>query len=317
MAVYTKVSDKQVRDFISSYDIGEFIRIEPIKAGIDNSNYHLFTSKNRYILTIYESRINPADLSFFYDFQEHLVNHGINCPKTLRNINGDRGGILSNKPAAVISFLEGQEVKEITSDLCYQMGEVMAKMHIASMKFEQSLENSMGLKKWNSYFAQVKNKADSISEGLEKFIDEELNYLNENHPEDLVRCVTHTDMFPNNVFEKEGKICGIIDFYFSCETSMLYDFLITVNAWCFDKNNEIRLDYFNKMMQGYENVRKFTKEEVDAFPYMCRAACMRFLASRLYDWFNTPDDAYIDKHDPMEYVEKIKFYRNYKLLESF
>ena len=315
MAVYTKVTDDQVKQFISDYDIGKFVRIEPIKSGIDNSNYHLFTDNDRYIITIYESRVNPDDLPFFYDFKEHLAKNGINCPETIRNKNGGRVGELSGKAAAIISFLDGNEINNITSDLCFQMGKVTAKMHIASTKFDQRLENYMGLKRWNSSFEEVRSHACEINKDLESFMEKELEYLNNNHPINLPKCITHNDMFPGNIFEKDGDVFGVIDFYFSCETSMLYDFLITANAWCFDENNKMRMDYFDAMMRGYEEVREFTKEELDAFPYMCRAACMRFLSSRLYDWFNTPEDAFIAKHDPMEYVEKIKFYQKEKLLE--
>ena len=80
MAVYTEVPDDELASFISDYHIGELISCKGIAEGVENSNYLLQTDAGRYILTLYEKRVNEADLPFFLALMTHLVEQGINTP---------------------------------------------------------------------------------------------------------------------------------------------------------------------------------------------------------------------------------------------
>ena len=62
MAVYTEVTDDALRDFLSAYDIGEVVAFRGIAEGVENSNYMLRTTAGDFILTLYEKRVDPADL---------------------------------------------------------------------------------------------------------------------------------------------------------------------------------------------------------------------------------------------------------------
>ena len=54
MAVYTKINKKDLSLFIKQYDIGKLLKFKGIKQGIENTNYLIQTSSNKFILTIYE-----------------------------------------------------------------------------------------------------------------------------------------------------------------------------------------------------------------------------------------------------------------------
>ena len=84
MAVYTKVYKKDLNDFLKKYNIGNLIKVINITDGIENSNYTLFTSKGKYILTIYEDRVLKEDLPFYLNLLNFLNNKGINCPKPIK-----------------------------------------------------------------------------------------------------------------------------------------------------------------------------------------------------------------------------------------
>ena len=73
MAVYTAISDDELREFISKYDLGEVIEYRGIAEGVENSNFFLRTTKNDYILTLYEKRVERKDLPFFLSLMEHLA----------------------------------------------------------------------------------------------------------------------------------------------------------------------------------------------------------------------------------------------------
>ena len=47
---------------------------------MENSNFLLRTTGGTYILTLYEKRVNRADLPFFLGLMEHLAERGLSCP---------------------------------------------------------------------------------------------------------------------------------------------------------------------------------------------------------------------------------------------
>jgi homoserine kinase type II len=44
---------------------------------------------------------------------------------------------------------------------------------------------------------------------------------------------------------------------------------------------------------------------------------MRFLLTRLYDWFNTPPSAMVKRKDPMEYWRKLKFHQSVRTPSAY
>ena len=65
MAVYTDVSFEELEAFLTAYDLGEPHVFKGIAEGVSNSNYYLQTTKGAYILTLYEMRVETADLPFY------------------------------------------------------------------------------------------------------------------------------------------------------------------------------------------------------------------------------------------------------------
>ena len=80
MAVYTEVSDEALKAFLALYDLGEVVSFKGIAEGVENSNFLLRTTKGQFILTLYEKRVDAADLPFFVGLMEHLSRRGVTCP---------------------------------------------------------------------------------------------------------------------------------------------------------------------------------------------------------------------------------------------
>ena len=116
-------------------------------------------------------------------------------------------------------------------------------------------------------------------------------------------------MFPDNVFFKNNKISGVIDFYFSCTDILVYDLAIAVNAWCFDSEKIFNETKFKSLINGYQSVRELNKEELFYLPLLSQAAALRFLLTRIYDWANTPKNADVIPENPKEYIEKLRFHK--------
>ena len=62
MAVYTDVAEGELGAFLKHYPVGELLSYKGIAEGTENSNFLLHTSSGSYILTLYEKRVEKADL---------------------------------------------------------------------------------------------------------------------------------------------------------------------------------------------------------------------------------------------------------------
>lgn len=317
MAVYTPVSEDQLQAFLKNYDLGALQSFEGIESGTSNTNYHVHTDEERYILTLFEEKRTDINaLPFFFAFALHLANKNIHCPCPLPDRTGKLFSTLAEKPAAFMTFLEGQDIKPaaVTPDICAQVGEMVARMHIGAEGFDMQRHNSMGMAAWKELAAKTTDQANDIEAGLGELMTDELAYLEQNWPDNLPRAVIHADIFPDNIFFKEGKIHAVIDFTFSCTDFLAFDLAIVINAWCFDDDCVFQQDRFDALIKTYQSVRVLTNSEKENLSLLCRAAAMRILSTRLYDWvFHDPDD-FVQPHDPGEYLEKTRFHQNEQIL---
>lgn len=317
MAVYTHVNAEEIENFISDYSVGEVLSFKGIAEGVENSNYLLRTTKNQYILTLYEKRVDENDLPFFLSLMEHLAAKGINCATP---ISDNQGKILKNlcgRPAALIGFLDGLSVMRPDVEQCMQLGAAMAQMHIAAEDFILRRENNLSLDGWINLAEKCKDRADECSAGLSETIENELGYLKENWPHHLPKGIIHADLFPDNVFFLDGRLSGLIDYYFACFDIFSYDIAISINSWCFEKDGSFNVTKASTLIAGYNNMRKLSAEEIEALPILCRGASLRFLLTRLYDWLNRVEGALVKTKDPIEYLRMLKFHQTVKSVGEY
>ena len=309
MAVYTSVSDSELRIFLIQYDIGNLISFRGIEQGIDNSNYKLKTSKGTFILTLFENRMIKEELPFFLNLLNYLSQIGVSCPKPLVSFDGKLLKSLCGRKAAILTFLKGSSIEVISPDHCSQVGSALAKLHLASKRFSGFRSNDLSLKNWFSIKESLSGKIDQFETGLEMELVEELSYLKKNWPLSLPKGVIHADLFPDNVFFQKGQLTGIIDFYFACCDTYSYDISICLNAWCFDSKNKFVRQNSESFLKHYQMVRELSIEELESLSVMARGSALRFTLTRLYDWFNRPKEAIVKLKDPVEYIEKLRFHK--------
>ncbi len=330
MAVYTPLSANDIRHLLSQYDCGTLVDFEGIVQGVENSNYKIKTSQSRFILTVFEARTNEADLPFFFDFMAHLHEHDIYCPFVIEDKAGERIQKIKGKSGALFTFLEGNNIDTtlITSDKCFQIGRLLAKMHIGAEGFEQTRTNSMALPAWKQLYTKISSvipaKAEIYSDSPQDRMDsvfqlddiaEELNLAKKTFSLNLPKAVCHLDAFPDNIFERNSEICGVIDFYFSAYDFTAYDLAITLNAWCFD-NGEAHKDRIAEFLKGYEILRPLQAKEKEAFQDLCRAAALRILMTRTHDFiFHDPSNL-VKPKSPDEYKSILEFHRDNKIFHG-
>jgi homoserine kinase type II len=307
MAVYTDVPDDELAAFIAGYDIGDIVSCKGIAEGVENSNYLLHTDAGRFILTLYEKRVNEADLPFFLALMTHLAGAGISTPLPVKARDGRALSTLAGRPAVLVTFLDGMSAKKPNVEQCGQLGEAMARLHGAGQSFRSHARvNALGPQGWRPLLERSGPAANSVQAGLYGFADEELIFLASRWPKNLPAGIIHADLFPDNVFFLKGALSGIIDLYFACNDLLAYDLAICLNAWCFEIDYAFNQTKGRALIAGYERVRRLEDGEIEALPVLCRGAALRFMLTRLYDWLNVPPGALVKPHDPMAYYRRLR-----------
>ena len=134
---------------------------------------------------------------------------------------------------------------------------------------------------------------------------------------ELPQGVIHADLFPDNVFFLGDKLSGLIDFYFACNDALAYDVAICLNAWCFETDQSYNVTKGRSLLASYAAVRPLTEPERDALPLLARGAALRFLLTRLVDWFDVPPGALVRPKDPIEYYRKLRFHQLVKSARDY
>jgi homoserine kinase type II len=310
MAVYTDVSDEELSSFVAAYDIGMPLSFKGIAEGVENTNYLLHAEGGRFILTLYEKRTKSEDLPFFLGLMRHLASKGVRCPMPIVDRQGESLKRLAGRPAAMMSFLDGVSVRRPSAEQCATVGAALAALHEASADYELARPNAMSVMAWRPLIAAVGERADEVALGLAEDIEDEMAFLERHWPSDLPRGVIHADLFPNNVLFIGKQVSGLIDFYFAANDAYAYDLAICLNAWCFEADHfSLNITKARALVESYSKIRPLADAEKAAFPLLSRGAAMRFLATRLYDWINTPPGALVKRLDPVEYWRKNRFHR--------
>jgi len=313
MAVYTDISEQELQIWLAAYDVGELLSYRGIAEGVENSNFLLHTTKGQFILTLYEKRVKREELPFFLHLMRHLAAGGIACPQAIARRDGSLLSELAGRPAAMISFLEGIWMRQPAPIHCAGLGETLARLHLTGQDFPQLRDNSLSVAGWRSLWQDIHadlNKIAPESEGnLCQEISQELNFLEENWPSDLPQGIIHADLFPDNVFFIGDRLSGLIDFYFACHDMLAYDLAICLNAWGFEADFSYNRGKATALLDAYHKIRPLEAEEREFLPLLARGAALRFFLTRAYDWFHTPTTGLVVKKDPLEYVAKLRFFR--------
>ena len=308
MAVYTEVTDEALAAFLTDYDLGSMVAFRGIAEGVENSNFSLRTTAGDFILTLYEKRVDPAELPWFLGLMEHLANRGIVCPLPVRGRDGAALRHLSGRHAAITTFLPGVWPRRVRQEHCGPLGAALAGLHLAGADYRPTRRNALGPDGWRPLLARSGARADEVRPGLADELRRTLEDILEAWPEGLPRGHIHADLFPDNVFFLDGRLSGLIDFYFAATDILAYDVAVCLNAWCFESDFSFNVTKARAMLRAYDATRPLSDAERAALPVLCQGAAIRFLLTRLYDWLNTPPGALVTRKDPLEFLRRLRFH---------
>ncbi len=315
MAVYTQLGAEEMAAIVSAFDVGSLISAKGIAEGVSNSNWLIETTGKggksaRFILTMYEHRVEEDDLPFFLGLLDHLAERGCPVPRTIHDRDNRAFRFHDGKALALIEFLPGVSVNAPTPPQALAVGAALAQSHLAAADFGGRRENAMGPAAWRELAGAcgIQGFAE-IDPGLGALVERELEAIAGAWPKDLPKGTIHADLFPDNVLMLGDAVSGLIDFYFACTDLLAYDVAVTHAAWCFSSDGA-RFDpaLSAALLAGYESVRPLTLAEREALPLLAQGAAMRFLMTRAYDWLNVPAGAIVARKDPMAFARRLEFY---------
>jgi len=309
LAVYTHVSAEEMESLLARYEVGRLVSAKGIAEGVENSNYLVDTSEARFILTLYEKRVDAGDLPFFLALLDHLAERGIPVPRALRDREGVQIQQLCGRPACLIEFLPGVSVSHPTIAQARAAGRALGSMHGALADFVPERPNALGLQGWHALAARCGDDLEAIAPGLKSRVDAELAFLDARWPTGLPRAAIHADLFMDNVLMLGDEVGGLIDFYFACTEIRAWDVAVTHAAWTFENDGSgFHADLSAALIAGYEERFGLSPAERAAFPVLARGACLRFLLTRAWDWLNTPADALVTRKNPLAFLRRLDFY---------
>ena len=310
MAVYTEVTDEALAAFLADYDIGRMVAFRGIAEGVENSNYSLRTTAGDFILTLYEKRVDPAELPWFLGLMEHLARHGIACPLPVHGHDGVALRRLCGRHAAITTFLPGVWPRRVRPEHCAPVGAALAALHVAGQRLRAEAARMRsarpaGRRCWSApAHGPTRCSRDWRTNSIGRW-----RASSQRWPHDLPVGHIHADLFPDNVFFLDGRLSGLIDFYFAATDILAYDVAVCLNAWCFEPDFSFNVTKARSLLSRLCcDAGAVRPKSARALPVLCQGAAMRFLLTRLYDWLNTPPGAMVTRKDPVEYLRRLRFH---------
>lgn len=306
MAVYTQLEMAEISAFLNQYALGTLTGYEGIVQGVENTNYKVDTNQAPLILTVFEKRADPAQLPLIFSMIDACRHAGLPCPMIYGDKQGKRVGQLHDKMASLQEFMPGEwrDQHECDESHVTQIGDALARMH-GVVGVKPLNESRNGKVQWRQLIeATGADFLDQYHDQLYRDVMEFLDVLDKQWPAHLPHGNIHADLFPDNVFFDHGQLSAIIDFYFAHYGLFIYDYAVTTLCWCVSNDGVFNPDLYAAYSHAYEKIRPLSDEEKAFLPMMLKAASVRFIATRGYDWTHTPAEASIVKKDPAEYITK-------------
>ena len=296
MSVYTTVIPDELEAWLTRYAVGALVDLDPIAAGIENTNYFVTTERGRYVLTLYE-RLPSEELPFYLNLMAHLARASVEVPAPVPDRTGALFSHLNGRPAGLVQRIDGAAVDTPSDAHCAAVGDALARLHRASQTYRARLTNRRGPAWWRQAARAVRPY---IAPEQNDLLTAEVRFQTGFGKVKLPKGAIHGDLFCDNVLFANGRVAGIIDFGFAATDFFAYDLAIAVNDWCVAGNADGELDAarMRAMVTAYHAVRPLTDDERGQWPALLRAAALRFWVSRLYDLYLPRPGELTHAHDP-------------------
>ena len=311
MAVYTNVGFDEADALFQRLGLGALTDLQGIRSGIENTNYYAQTTRGQWVLTLFE-RLSRDELPYYLQLMQHLAAHGVAVPAPQADVGGALVHDVADKPAAVVTRLPGSHRLRPETTHVQQVGEMLARMHLAGVDFAPAQTHPRGLDWWRATVPQV---LPFVTPEQATLLRDELAFqqqaMGSAAGQALPRGVIHADLFRDNVMfddtAGDDRLCGFFDFYFAGTDVLLFDIATCLNDWCGDAaTGALDEPMALAFIHAYQQRRPLTGPEQRLLPALMRAAAFRFWLSRLWDWFVPREAALLQAKDPAHFERVLR-----------
>jgi homoserine kinase len=263
MAVKTEFTRDDFASILSSYDVGAYVRSQPIPEGTVQTNYFVDTARGRFVLRYYESRSRESVL-FESDLLAYLAARDYPCPGQVKNAQGSYVGLYRDWPYVIFEFVEGQHVDFPTADQHRQLVQKAAELQKLTLDFDSAYT----LYRWNYTPDLCRTLARREAERIDtKAAREKFAWLTGEMaaldlPASLPKGICHCDFHFSNVLFREGEFVALLDFDDANYTYLPFDLVGLIEYWAWP-HTEDRLDMAaaRDVVQAYQEHRPLQEEE--------------------------------------------------------
>ena len=305
MAVFTPVEEAEAEPFIRRFGAGELRTLTPIAEGIQNTNYRVETDGGRFVLTLFEARTEGASLPFCLDLTAHLAARGLPTARPLRDVEGHTVGVLNDRPAAVLEWLNGAWKREPSLADHAAAGTMLAQLHLAAADFRSGRANPVGPSARRDLFEACALRANGTDRAI---LDRCSPWVEADPGRDLPQGAIHADYFSDNVLFDGDAISGVIDFYYACTDALAYDLAIALSAWGFNAEGAAMPAALEAFQSGYESLRPLSSAERRTLPALGAVAATRFTLTRLHDRLYHDPSALVTPKEPTPFVRRLDWW---------
>lgn len=278
MSVYTHLSLPDAQAVADAYQLGEIKSLEPIKAGVSNTNYFL-TADACWVLTVFEDLDHQAVEPVLL-LQQQMYEQLMPVPQIARNRFGQLYQF-DGKPLTVVARLSGHHGEQ-TCEHAVEIGRFLARLH--NLSLEAPLPNNLLSVDW------VHEETALLNEPVLKACCQYIQAT------DLARGIVHADLFPDNALFNANQLTGVIDWYFASVDYYLWDLAVAAVAWA-EQDETIE----DALLAAYEDIRPLSCRERDCWVAMKVVAAARFWLTRKAAEQDTDDELVTKKNSAQMY----------------
>ncbi|RDB42080.1 homoserine kinase [Halomonas sp. DQ26W] len=299
MAVFTPLSDAQVAEFLSRFDVGSLASLEGVAGGTENSTFFVTTDRRELVLTLFEQG-EHQELPFFVELLDYLDEHRLPVAGPVHDREGVALHSLSGKPSLLFPRLAGRHPLSPSLEQCRVLGDALGHMHVVSQHFPGHRPNPRDLNWLMAMHHRVLVYLSPEDQTLMKDEVEIYQGVFGDAPP-LPQGALHGDLFRDNTLFEGDRLGGIIDFYNGCTGDLLFDLAIVINDWATDADGLLDAERHDVILRAYQNRRLLTATERDVWPTMLRMTALRYWLSRLLVVYVDPPAHDLTPHDPGQF----------------
>jgi len=274
--------------------------VTPLEGGWDNTNLRLmledgsaFVLKAWYANTVEEVRRVVAR-------HIHLHDNGIPTTVPIMLTDGENVAVKDGVAWTLLPFVRGG-ILGVDEDSVRSLGEIQAKMHLipGAACFPKSYR--MGFELLDEVISL--SSQTRVSDPFVEMLSSQVSEIRSNFPSELPMGVLHGDLFPDNVIGSGGRVSAILDLEEAWVGPMAFDLAMSCVGFGWDGTVPV-MERWAALLDGYQSVRKLTRDEMDSMPFLHRFATLCIASWRFWKHnLREPDESL--SHRYVEMVDRL------------